>query len=103
MSVVVIARIVPEPEHREEIVRHLEHAIARVHAEDAGCELYALNQSPNLLVMIEKWVDQEALGAHGRSPAYHELGAALSGKIIGDVDVIALTPHPAGTETQGAL
>ena len=74
MSVVVVATIVPVPEHRAEVIAALEQTISAVHAEDEGCELYALRQGEDRLVMIEKWPD-----------------------------VQALQPHPAGTAEQGTL
>ena len=43
----------------------LESAIARVHAEDEGCLLYALHETQDgKLVMIEKYESGEAFAAH---------------------------------------
>lgn len=51
--------------------------IARVKAEDEGCEMYDLFQSvddPNQFVLVESWASQEALDAHGSSEAMKEMG-----------------------------
>jgi quinol monooxygenase YgiN len=103
MSVIVVATIRPRPDQRAEVIAALEKAIARVHAEDPGCLLYALHQAPDRLVMIEKWTDQAALGAHSRSAAAAQMTADLDGKLASELEVLILTPHPAGTAEQGTL
>jgi quinol monooxygenase YgiN len=102
MSLVVVATIIPVPEHRDEVVAAFTATIARVHGED-GCELYALHEGDDQLVMIEKWASQEALDTHSAGPALRELGGQLKGRIVGRPDVRVLRPHPAGTEEQGTL
>jgi quinol monooxygenase YgiN len=103
MSIVVVATAYPVPEHRDEVITAFENAIALVHAHDAGCELYALHEGPDRLVMVEKWESRQALAEHGRGPALAELGQAMAGKLAQDLDVQILTPHPAGTARQGTL
>ncbi len=103
MSVVVVATVYPMAEHRDEVVRAMVQAIERVHAEDEGCELYALHEGQDRLVMIEKWASAEALGAHGQSPALAELQPLIADKVVGEFDVQVLHPHPAGMDEQGAL
>jgi quinol monooxygenase YgiN len=103
MSVVVVAIIYPVPEHRDEVIATFEQIIAKVHAEDDGCELYALHEGGDRLVMVEKWASAEALDAHSRGPALVELNKGLAGKVAGDIDVQVLRPHPAGTPRQGTL
>ena len=103
MSVVVVATIYPVPEHRDEVVAAFTAAIARVHAEDEGCQLYALHDGDDRLVMIEKWSSEEALAAHSRGPALVQLNGRIAGKYLGDIDVQVLRPHPAGTQQQGTF
>jgi quinol monooxygenase YgiN len=103
MSVVVVATIHPLPEHRDEVVAAFEAAVARVHAEDTGCELYALHEGQDRLVMVEKWASEEALAAHSKSAALEELNGRLDGKLAGPTDIQVLQPHPAGTAQQGTL
>lgn len=102
MSVVVVATIYPVPEHRDDVIAAFENVIAQVHPED-GCELYALHEGRDRLVMVEKWASGEALATHGKGAALADLNKALAGKIVGDIDVQVLKPHPVGTEEQGAL
>lgn len=104
MSVVVVATVNPKPANRAEVIAAFESVIVRVHAEDPGCELYALHETDgDTLIMIEKWTSVDALGAHGRSAALRELGGALAGKLAAEVNVQVLTPHPAGTAELGTL
>lgn len=103
MSVVVVATAFPIPEHRAEVIAAFEAAIIRVTKEDPGCELYALHEAPDRLVMVEKYVSQDALAEHGKSAPLAELRAALNGKLSSPLDVQILTPHPAGDPRKGAL
>ena len=103
MTVIVVATIYPRPEHRTEVIAALESTIARVHAEDEGCGLYALHEGEDRLVMIEKWGSPDELTAHGRGDAFAELSTQLDGKLTRALDVQVLQPHPAGTEQQGRL
>jgi quinol monooxygenase YgiN len=103
MSLVLVATIVPTPEHRDEVIAALEAAIARVHQEDDGCELYALHEGPDRLLMIEKWASSDALRAHGKSPASLELNARLAGKLAAAPDLQIVQPHPAGDPARGSL
>lgn len=103
MSVVVVATIYPLAEHRAEVLEALAAAIARVHAEDAGCELYALHEGDDRLVMLEKWTSAGALATHSKAAALDELNGRLDGKLAGPTDVRILRPYPAGTAQQGTL
>jgi quinol monooxygenase YgiN len=103
MSIVIVATVVPKEVSRDEVVAAFERAVERVQAEDAGCELYALHEGRDRLVMIEKWADRESLKAHGASAAFAELTAALDGKLETALDVQVLRPHPAGTAELGTL
>jgi quinol monooxygenase YgiN len=103
MSVVIVATAFPIPEHRAEVIAAFEAAIARVHSEEPGCELYALHEGRDRLVMIEKYVSQGAVAEHGKSTALAELQAALKGKLSSPLDVQILIPYPAGEPSKGAL
>lgn len=102
MSVIVVATIHPLPDAREEVVAAVAQAAAAVH-EEPGCELYALHEADDRLVMVEKWADADALAVHRDAPALKQLGAALKGKLAGPLDVQVLSPHPAGDAAKGAL
>lgn len=102
MPVVVVATIVPLPEHRDAVIAALTETIEQVHAED-GCELYALNEAADRLVMIEKWATPEALRVHGKAAALAALGPKLAGKVAGPPEVIVLGQVPAGDPGKGQL
>jgi quinol monooxygenase YgiN len=103
MSVVIVATAHPVPEHRAEVIATFEDTIARVHAEDEGCQLYAIHEGDDRLVMIEKWASKESLASHSRGSALADLAHRLDGKLIGELDVQVLRPHPAGTILQGTI
>ncbi len=102
MSVVVVATVVPRPEHRDEVIAAYIEAIPKVHAED-GCELYALHQAEDRVMMIEKWASREALGAHSQGAALAELRSRLAGKTAGPAEVVVLDGVPAGDPAKGRL
>jgi quinol monooxygenase YgiN len=103
MSVTVVATFYPVPEHRAELIAALEKAIPRVHAEDAGCELYSLHEGDDRLVMVEKWASLADLDAHGKGAVLKDFQQETAGFTTGPVDVQVLRPHPAGTPQQGTL
>ncbi len=102
-AVIIVATAFPAPEHRAEVIAAFEAAIAQVHDEEPGCELYALHEGPGRLVMIEKYASQDAVTAHGAGGGLAGLRKALEGKLSAPLDVQVLTPHPAGLPTKGAL
>lgn len=103
MSVVVVATIHPRSDCRDQVIAALEKAVIRVQAEDSGCELYALHENDDRLVMIEKWTTPEALAAHSRGTAFAELASRLDGKLDTALDVQVLASRPIGTAGQGQL
>jgi quinol monooxygenase YgiN len=102
MSVVVVATIVPLAEHRDEVIAAFKQTIEQVHGED-GCELYALNEAADRLIMIEKWASPEALRVHGKAAALTALGPRLAGKVAGAPEVIVLQQVPAGDTAKGQV
>ena len=102
MSVVVVATITPVPEHRDEVIAAFTATIPQVHAED-GCELYALHQAADRLVMIEKWASADALATHRQGAALAALHPQLKGKTAGPTEVIVLHAVPAGDPAKGEL
>lgn len=102
MSVVVVATIVPLAEHRDEVIAAFKETIKQVHDED-GCELYALHEASDRLIMIEKWASRDALRVHSTSPALTAMGPKLAGKVAGPPEIIVLNQLPAGDLAKGAL
>jgi quinol monooxygenase YgiN len=104
MAVIIVATAYPAPEHREEVIAAFEEAIAKVHAEEDGCELYALHEGPDgRLVMVEKYTSDEAVAAHRAGAGLAELRENLNGKMAAPMDVQVLAQHPAGSPVKGAL
>ena len=102
MSVVVVATITPLPEHRDEVIAAFTATIPQVHAED-GCELYALHQAEDRLIMVEKWASPDALAKHSKGAALAAMHPKLEGKVAGRSEVIVLQAVPAGDPAKGAL
>jgi quinol monooxygenase YgiN len=102
VSVIVVATILPLPEHRAAVIDAFTETIGQVHAED-GCELYSLNEAPDRLIMIEKWASQQALDAHSAGPNLAALGPKLAGKVAAAPEVIVLQAVPAGDTAKGAV
>jgi quinol monooxygenase YgiN len=102
MSVVVVATIRPLPEHRDEVIAEFTATIAQVHAED-GCELYALNETDDRLIMIEKWASPEALRVHSKGANLAALNPRLAGKVAGAPEVSVLQAVPAGDPEKGQV
>ena len=102
-AVIIVATAFPTPEHRAEVIAAFEAAIAQVHDEEPGCELYALHEGPDRLVMIEKYASEDAVAEHRKGAGLAGLIAALKGKLSAPLDVQILAPHPAGAQSKGAL
>jgi quinol monooxygenase YgiN len=104
MAVVVVATAIPLPGHRDEVIAAFEAAIAKVHASEDGCLLYALHETADgKLVMIEKYESEETVAAHSKGDGLAELIVAIKGKLAVPIDVQTLTPRPAGSAEKGAL
>jgi quinol monooxygenase YgiN len=102
VSVVVVATITPLPEHTAEVIAAYAETIPLVHAED-GCELYALHQAPDRLIMVEKWASREALSAHSTGAALAAMRPKIAGKTAGPAEVVVLDAVPAGDPVKGQL
>ena len=103
MTVVVVATALPAEGRHAEVVAAFERAVATTHANDTGCELYAMHEADDRVVMIEKWTSGADLQAHGKTEALAALRAELEGALTAPLDVVVLSPHPAGTPEQGTL
>jgi quinol monooxygenase YgiN len=102
-AVIIVATAFPIPEHKAEVVAAFEAAMAKVHSEEPGCELYALHEGDDRLVMIEKYASQDAVDQHIKGAGLAGLRAALEGRLSSPIDVQVLVPHPAGSTDKGAL
>lgn len=102
MSVTVVAQIRPLPVHRETVKKALLDTVPAVHREK-GSQLYALHETTDSFIMIEKWDTAEDLAAHGAGAALDDLNRRLKGLLVGQPDVKVATAIPAGDPAKGAL
>ncbi len=83
--IAVIAKLPVKPEARDDAIAEFKGLMAKV-AEEEGTLHYTLNidqNDPNVLVVIERYTDMEALGAHSSTPHFQEFmgkaGAFMAG------------------------
>ena len=77
MSVRLTVQLNIQPGKSAEFEGAAKAGIAKVKAEDKGCEMYDLFKSVDddtRYVMVESWATQADLDAHGKSPAMAEMG-----------------------------
>jgi quinol monooxygenase YgiN len=102
-EIIVVATLLPAEGRRDDVQAALTAAIQRVHAEDPQILLYALHSGPDRFVMIEKYTDQAALGAHAKSERLAGLVAALDGALAEPMDVQVLSAVPVGDPAKGQI
>jgi quinol monooxygenase YgiN len=102
-AVIIVATAFPSPGHKDDVVAAFKTAIAQVHEEEPGCELYALHEGPDRLIMIEKYASQDAVDQHIKGAGLAGLRAALEGKLSAPIDVQTVVAIPAGMPEKGAL
>lgn len=98
----VVATIIPADGRIDDVETVLRELAPDVHAED-GCEKYALQRGRDRIVVIERWRDMAALGAHGQSPAIKQMGQRLNGLVSGPPDVQVLEAVVAGDPDKGRI
>jgi quinol monooxygenase YgiN len=104
MAIVIVATLIPVPEHRDAVIAALETAAGKVHATEHGTLLYALHEGPDgRLVLVEKYADDAAVAAHRGGDGFAGLVAGVDGKLSAPMDVQVLTPYPAGSAEKGTL
>lgn len=103
-AVVVVARIPAKPGEAQQLADAFATASPQVHAEDAGCLLYAAHVGDDDSVwIVEKWASADELDAHGRSDAMKAIGAAIGHHVAGRPEVHRLTAVPTPGSDKGAL
>jgi quinol monooxygenase YgiN len=91
--VIVIARVRPRPDRRDELLALLRE-VQEASRGDDGClnyGYYAEIADPDALIAVEEWRDQDALANHLRQPHVARLVQALP-------DLIAAPPEIAAHE-----
>jgi len=90
MSIRLTVQISVKPGTGKDFAAAAKPALARVKAEDKGCEMYDLFRSvddENRFVIVESWASQADLDAHMKSPAMGDVGKAL-GAFLGGAPVM---------------
>ncbi|RCV50417.1 putative quinol monooxygenase [Marinitenerispora sediminis] len=100
--VVVTAVFQFRPDARDRVRDALRAAAARVH-EEPGCELYALHEAEDRLVLVEKWASRRALDTHSAATAVRDLHARVDDLLLAPAEVTVLSPVPSGRPDRGAL
>lgn len=83
--IAVVARLNVQAGKEQEFEQIAAELGAQVHDKEPGCALYVLckGKEAGAYVMLERYADQAAFGAHGQSQhfrdAFPKLGACLSG------------------------
>ena len=88
----VIARLPVREDRVEDAIGALKELMVHV-AREEGTLLYTMNRaksSPNTLVMIERYRDKAALGAHSSSPQFKEFFEKLQGMLAGEPEISVL-------------
>jgi quinol monooxygenase YgiN len=98
----VVATIIPLAGRLDDVEAVLRDLAPQVHQED-GCEKYALHRGRDRIVVIERWRDGAALGAHGQGPAIKTMGQRLAGLVSAAPDVQILEPVEAGDPARGRI
>jgi quinol monooxygenase YgiN len=101
--VVVTAYFRPAEGARERVLAAMERVIPRVH-EEAGCNLYAIQEAEDgTIVMIEHWDSAALLDAHGEGAPVADFNAELEGLLVEPVAVTRYVPLPMGDARKGVV
>lgn len=88
----VIAKIPVKEEKMNEAIEAFKQLISEV-AKEEGTLFYSLNISksePNTLVVMERYKDKEALGAHSATPHFKAFGAKGAELFSGKPEILIL-------------
>jgi quinol monooxygenase YgiN len=80
MAVIGLAVLLPSAEGRDAVIKALRDAVPKFHAE-VGCELYALHESGDEIVIIEKFSDMASLDLHANGEPLKAMRRAMKGLV----------------------
>ena len=104
-NVVVVAMFRVHPGRGEEAVAAFSPTIEQTHGEE-GCNAYALHRDandPDVLVLVERWVDREALDSHLQQPYVARLGEVAGEFLVEPPTIHFSEPVPVGDPVKGTL
>ena len=90
MAVGIIARLTIHPGKNEEFEAIFAELEAAVRENEPGNNFYSLHKSrqdENTYVVLEQYVDQEALDAHGKTDHFRTIGARMGDCMAGRPDI----------------
>ena len=90
MAIGVIATIPVRDGKNEEFEAVFMELAAQVLANEPGCSFYTLNRSksnPQVYKVLESYVDQAALDAHGKTEYFRAANGKLAGMVSGAPDI----------------
>ena len=90
--IAVIAKLPVKPEVKDDAIAEMKGLIAKV-AEEEGTLHYTLNidqNNPDVLVVIERYTDMEALGLHSSTPHFQEFMGKAGDFLAGPPEIITL-------------
>jgi quinol monooxygenase YgiN len=98
-SVVIVATFFPKPGLHDSVHAVIAAAQTNVIQED-GCLLYALHESDDRFVLIEKWASLEAIKTHAEGENLAKLVKDVEPFLAAELEIVQLTPvghdaHPA--------
>lgn len=96
MTIVVSVTFHPLPGQTTALLDAIAEHVPAVHAEP-GCEIYALHRTAgDEVLLIEKWVCEEAFAAHREGTALQAIVAATRPLSTRNFSVARARPHPVG-------
>ena len=102
MSIVVVAAVTPIDGALTELAALFVEVSVDVH-EEPGCELYAVHQTDEQVVVIEKWVDAASLQAHRDGRVVAALLERARPLASGPADIKIVRPSSGGMGPKSAL
>jgi quinol monooxygenase YgiN len=102
MSLVVTALITPKPGRLQDVVAAFREVSPLVY-EEWGCELYATHTDGEVVVMVERWTNEQSLDAHAKGAALVRLDQLLGDALAAPTKVWKLHNVPIGDPTKGTL
>lgn len=102
MAIVVIATFTPKPDMDQDLVELLKETAGAVHAE-YGCQRWAVHAGGGQVVVIESWIDKDALRAHGEGTVLATLNNRAKHFLKEAMKINLLRPVPAGDDDKGSI
>lgn len=88
----IVATIKVKPGMEQQFEAVAKDLVAKVHANEPGCLLYALHhaEAPHTYVFMERYVDQAAVEAHRGTDYFKALGRKMGEFMDGRAEVLRL-------------